>query len=348
MKQFLSLILIVFHYTSYLQEAPLNYAKFEPQNDNTLVFIGQDLAAVGGLDDYSNGYADFFEIPAGVTTYTNLSPGDESFGHFNKGLDGLNELANWGAGDSCAQLYIDSDSYKNTAIAIGLSMVNHEKKVARGKHDDLIIKLANWIKKAQRPVFLRIGYEFDGWKWNHYKRKHYLKSWERIHDIFTRLEVDNCAFVWQSKGNGTSLDILEAWYPGDQIVDWCGYSYLGNPDRVMLDFARLHHKPVFIAEATPVRQTDNLFFNTDLKKQDLGKQLWENWYVPFFNTINNNRDVIKAFSYINTDWSSQMMWINNPAFKQVDSRLQVNEYIAKRWKEELQKPTYLNKNDNPF
>lgn len=315
--------------------------KFEPNDGQCLVFIGQDLAATGGLDKYAKGYANYFDIPAGITVYTNISPGNESFGHYNRGLDGIKTKANWGAGDSWANLYVQDSTYKNSVIAIGLSMVNHEKKVAKGDHDSLIRELGLWIKSIKRPVFLRVGYEFDGWQWNHYKKKHYLKAWQRIHAIFENLQVDNVAFVWQSKGTGSDQDILEAWYPGDDLVDWCAYSYFGQPDKEMLFFARKHNKPVFIAEATPVSQIDNLYFNSDLKKEALEKTIWLNWFVPFFKTLEDNSDVIKAFSYINSDWAAQPMWTTHPTFQKVDSRIQMSDYISQKWKEELQKPRYL-------
>ena len=109
------------------------------------------------------------------SVYTNFSPGQESFGYYNSGNDGIKGIANWGSGDCCAQCYVDDEDYKYSAISIGLSMVNHEKKVANGTHDQLIKELANWIKGlGERPVFLRIGYEFDGWDWNHYNRKQYF------------------------------------------------------------------------------------------------------------------------------------------------------------------------------
>ena len=68
----------------------------------------------------------------------------------------------------------------------------------------------------------------------------------------------------------------------------------------------------------------------------------------FFKTINDHGDVVKAISYINCDWSSQPMWINNPLFKHVDSRIQVNKYISSKWKKEINKLQYLNKQDYPF
>ena len=319
--------------------------KFVPAHGKCLVFVGQDLAATGGLKGYEDGYVDYFKTPAGVTIYTNLSPYNNSFGYDNNGLDGIKSKANWGAGDSWANLYLEDSIYQNCGIAIGLSFVNHEKKIAKGDLDHLIKQLAEWIKSTKRPVFLRIGYEFDGWSWNHYDRKQYLKTWQRIHAIFETLQVNNVAFVWQSKGHGSSQKVLEQWYPGDELVDWCGYSYFGAPDQEMLVFARKHKKPVFIAEATPVRQIENLYFDSDLKKEKLAEKIWEEWFIPFLKTIKDNADVIKAFSYINSDWTSQPMWINNPTFKQVDSRIQRSPYVSQKWKMEMDDPMFLHAKD---
>ncbi len=316
-------------------------AKFEPPSGTCLFFIGQDLGATGGLNGYTNGYCDFFATPAGFTVYSNLSPGNQSYGYVNQGLDGLQTKANWGAGHCWAQAYIDDTTYAHSILSIGLAMVNHEKQVAKGKHDDLIRALGAWIQSTKRPVFLRIGYEFDGWSWNHYRRKYYLKAWKRIYSIFANLQVRNVAFVWQSKGYGSDQATLEAWYPGDDLVDWCAYSYFGNPDVAMLTFARKHHKPVFIAEASPVLQMDNLYFDTDLKKESVARRVWQDWFEPFIRTLREHQDVIKAFSYINVNWSVQPMWVNNPTFQKVDSRIQVSPFISEKWKKEMAKPRYL-------
>ncbi len=321
------------------QNRPL--AKFEPGPGECLVFVGQDLAAVGGLDEYPDGYVDHFETPAGITVYTSLSPGQNSYGYINRGVDGMTRKANWGAGDSHAQAYLEDPDFQHTLIAIGLSFVDHEKQVAKGKHDRLLRQLGRWIKDSGRPVFLRIGYEFDGWDWNHYQRKWYLKAWERIHQTFADMGIDNVAFVWQSKGWGTDQATLEKWYPGDDLVDWCAYSYFGDPDRQMLIFAERHQKPVFLAEATPVMQTDNLYFNTDLQDPEIARRVWEAWFEPFFQTLDEYRDLIKAFSYINADWPSQPMWQTNPTFRQVDARLQVSDYVSQRWRERLADKRFL-------
>ncbi|MEL6358229.1 MAG: hypothetical protein AAFQ37_15010, partial [Bacteroidota bacterium] len=161
-------------------------AKFEPANGKCLVFIGQDMGAIGGHDDYADGYCNYFNVPAGFTTYTNFSPGGESFGYVAQGNDGIKSKANWGAGDNCAQCLLDHPTFEYSLVSIGLSLVDHEKAVAKGDRDHLIRELGDWIKGlGQRPVFLRIGYEFDGWGWNHYNKKYYLAAWKRIRGIFT-------------------------------------------------------------------------------------------------------------------------------------------------------------------
>jgi hypothetical protein len=187
---------------------------FIPADGEYLFFVGQDLKATGGLDNYNDGYCDYFDVPTGITVYTNFSPGDDSFGYVQKGNDGIKSIVNWGTDDNCAQSYIDDNSYKHSCIAIGLSLVNHEKKVANRQHDTLIKELGQWIKESNRPVFLRIGYEFDGWEWNHYKLKHYLLAWKRIHTIFDAMNVKNVVYVWQSKGNGSNQKTLKT------VVSW--------------------------------------------------------------------------------------------------------------------------------
>lgn len=316
-------------------------AKFEPADGDCLFFIGQDLGATGGLDNYTDGYSDHFNVPAGVTVYTGIAPDSESFGYYQKGNDGIKSIANWGSGDNCAQCYIDDDTYKHSIMAIGFSMVNNEKKIAKGQYDRLIRELGEWIKSTKRPIFLRIGYEFDGWDWNHYKKKHYLQAWKHIRSLFDEMEITNVAYVWQSKGWGSDQDVLEEWYPGDDLVDWVAYSYFSDADEEMLTFARNHNKPVFIAEATPVLANGGLYFDSDLSKERVAKKAWSQWFVPFIKTLNDNKDVIKAFSYINLNWSDHPMWITNPVFQKVNSRIQDSPYISKKWVEEISKPRYL-------
>lgn len=323
-------------------------AKYEPADGKVILFVGQEMEALGGLEEFKDGYLDHFKRPAGWTTYTNLTPGENSFGFINKGLDGIWSTADWGDSKSNMSLQVKDKDYENMAVAIGLSLVGHTKQIAKGERDDLIIKMGNYLKSlAPRPVFLRIGYEFDGHSWNHYDLKSHKASFRRIKDKLDSLQVTNVAYVWQSTGWVSDQDLLEEWYPGDEYVDWCGYSFFSRwKEQEMIEFARKKGKPVFIAEASPLISDHMTKFDGNTKETILSKpaqaqEAWDKWFTPFFKTINENPDVVKAISYINCHWKNQKMWKDNPSFKRIDARLQTNKMITEKWKQEIGRSKYI-------
>jgi len=155
------------------------------------------------------------------------------------------------------------------------------------------------------------------------------------------MKVENVAYVWQSMGSATKADAMEEWYPGDRYVDWCAYSYFYQPDQEMITFARKHQKPVFIAEATPVRMSGGSYLDCDLTNPVIARLVWDEWFVGLFETIEQNDDVVKALSYINVEWLAQEMWIDNATFQKVDSRIQESEYITERWVQKISDERYL-------
>ena len=323
-------------------------AKFEPRDGEVILFVGQELDAIGGLEDYNDGYLDHFPPPGGFTMYTDLTPGNEMFGFINKGLDGVFTTDNWGDGDSNMSLQLADPDFEHMALAIGLWLVGQEDKVAEGEHDALIERLGQFfLSLGDRPVFLRIGYEFDGHSWNHYEIEPYITAYRRIKDRLDVQGVTNVAYVWQSTGWVSNLEQLEEWYPGDEYVDWCGFSFFARWDeQKMIEFARMKGKPVFIAEATPTISDHTIKFDGDTKTTILSNpgqadEAWEKWFVPFFNTIDENPDVVKAISYINAHWKSRPMWKDNPTFRDVDARLHINEDITRKWLEITEQEKYL-------
>ncbi len=324
-------------------------AKFEPNEGEVLLFVGQELEAVGGLEKYNDGYLDHFDTPAGWTTYTNINPGENSFGRIQEGLDGLWETHDWGDHDYNATLQLDDPDYANMALAIGLQFVNHEEKVADGTHDKYINKLADFLLSlGRRPVFLRIAYEFDGEPWNHYDQESTIKAYKRMVDMLRAKGVTNTAYVWQSTGFMSPKDgQLEAWYPGDEYVDWLGFSFFNRwEDQKMIEFARQKGKPVFIAEASPTisdvdAKTTGNTIETQLSNPQQAEEAWEKWFIPFFKTIDDNPDVVKAVHYINCHWDSHRMWFDNPTFKNIDARLHLSDSISKRWKTITSDPKYI-------
>jgi hypothetical protein len=118
-------------------------------------------------------------------------------------------------------------------------------------------------------------------------------------------------------------------------VDWLGYSYFNhNAGKNALTFAREVNKPVFVAEATPK--------GTFLDREE-GEKAWNKWYRPFFKSIEKNKDVIHAISYINADWDAQPMWDNWG-----NTRLEANDFVKEKWLQEMKKPMYINAEDKPM
>ncbi len=52
---------------------------------------------------------------------------------------------------------------------------------------------------------------------------------------------------------------------------------------------------------------------------------WDEWFAPFFKFVNDNSDVVRAVTYINTG----------------ESRIQLNDEIIKSWKAETKQSFWL-------
>lgn len=321
--------------------------KFEPAAGKVILFIGQDLESIGGTPEYNNGYFDAFAAPGGFTHYTSLRAGSPYT------LPGLTYTINWGDGPENMTTTTSNANFSKSCLAIGLDLTaGNDFATAEGKNDESIVTLGNWIKnQGDRPVFLRIGYEFDGADWNHYDKDAYKAAWRRIKDKFDAMGVKNVAYVWQSKGAGANRETFDAFYPGDKYVDWVGYSFFtaAEEHHPMIQFARDHHKPLFIAESTPVILGANgVCIPLDLSNTADVNKAWNEWFVPFFRTINNNQDVIKAIHYINSPWKTRPQWQGNPYFTNIDARITRNETMKKLWLGEISRPTYLKASDTLF
>jgi Glycosyl hydrolase family 26 len=328
-------------------------AKFEPANGKVILFVGQDLEAIGGTENYKDGYFDYFPAPGGSTQYTDFLTRHNTFGLEHKGLDGLTTLDNWGDGDENISITVADKDFKNTCLAIGLDISQGNDSVtASGAHDSLIYRLGNWIKKlGNKPVFLRIGYEFDGVDWNHYRKEFYVPAFQRIKHKMDSMNITNVAYVWQSKGAGASREIMDGFYPGDDYVDWVAFSFfsVAEQNHPMIQFARDHHKPLFIAESSPVFP-DKKFVSEplDLTKTEDAARAWKDWFTPYFKIVKDNPDIIKAIHYINCPWKARKMWKDNGYFKNIDARITKNDSMKVWWLRETSQDKYLKASDTLF
>jgi len=338
-------------FLSFIFNSNAQRALFEPDDGRVLLVIGQDMGAIGGFAaPNNNGYVDHISVvPGGVTTYLALPR-----------LAGLETRINHGAGYLCAQSILDNPIYAHSALAIGLYFVNQENKVAQGALDSEITRLGNWIKTSNRPVLLRIGYEFDG-HWNHYDPVAYKKAFQRIVTLLRGLQVKNCAMVWQACTSPFNhhKDIAQ-WYPGDDYVDWMGYSwFLSSPKQIeltdeLVGFARAHKKPVMVCESAPqgydtARLTHRNLSSGKEPKTVTPDTIWNDWYIPYFDYLEKNKDAIKIVAYINANWDAQLMW-GYPYWQGYwgDSRVEANDYLKTKWLETTSQQRWMHASPSLF
>ncbi|WP_164821807.1 glycoside hydrolase family 26 protein [Paenibacillus koleovorans] len=127
------------------------------------------------------------------------------------------------------------------------------------KDDEYVRRFAREAKEAGLPVFLRYASEMNGsWVPWYDEPKKFIEKFRLIHDIMEQ-EAPNVAMVWSP--NFWPPDTIDDYYPGDEYVDWVGFSLYNSPytngkeqlfGSVIDTFAPLYdrysHKPIMIAE----------------------------------------------------------------------------------------------------
>ncbi len=303
-------------------------AKFVPPNGQTLLIMGQ---TVERINEYLSHFPNK-QIPGGWSAYWGVPE-----------FKGIKDYYKTESGDTQNHQML-VDKFSNTVINSGMWMVgkwNVAKFTSDGNYDKVIRKYAKWAKKINRPIYLRIGYEFDG-PHNELEPREYVKAYKHIVDIMRNEGVSNVAYVWHSCASKPYKDYkLSEWYPGDDYIDWVAISVFMQPyDDIfnhketndVLNFAKDHKKPVMIAEANPV-----------LGISKTNTKVWDDWFVDFFSFCYQKN--IKAIAFINEDW--QRLNINGiEGWK--DARLYNNDVIAKAWFMEVTKERYLKQSPDLF
>lgn len=295
--------------------------KFVPPSGKALLIIGQTLK---GIQEYRD-FTKYRNYPAGWSAYWAVS-------EFS-GFDGPWTTS---TGDTQDHNFIVK-RFDNMVVHSAMWMVGKwevAKKTSLGHYDQVIEKYARWAKKVDRPIYLRLGYEFDG-PHNELEPKEYVKAYRRIVDIMRKEGVKNVAFVWHSyAATPYKNHALSEWYPGDEYVDWVAISVFFQPyDDIfnhketndVLDFAKEKKKPVMIAESSPV---------LGIKKRD--NKVWDGWFMNFFSFCYSRN--IKAIAFINEDWTRLTI---EGIDKWKDARLSNDQIVSERWMIETSKERYL-------
>jgi Carbohydrate binding module (family 6)/Glycosyl hydrolase family 26 len=294
-------------------EPPASLAKFLPSDNKTLLIVGQDIDADNNYVKGTN------HTPAGVTVYTSLKL-DGVFARRQGQPEGVQDWNSVKVG------------YPNSALAVGLYMAgaagNTQMDQLLNGDATLNANLDTLIDELQsfnRPIFLRIGYEVDG-PWNNYDPTKFKAAWKKIVERIRAKKADRIATVWQvvsfcSAGQGFQGKPAEDWYPGNDLVDWTGFSLFmglaGCPDKVqeLVDDLKKKGKPILIAESAPAAYAiaDHTFnpSPTELKEPlpiVTSAQIWDGWYKAYFALLEKNKDVIRGVAYINQDWKAYPTW----------------------------------------
>ena len=214
--------------------------KFAPPTGHALLLVGEDAESVDAYFDST------VTAPGGVAVNISLDLQD---------IEDLNYLA---------------EKYPKSTLSVGVDLKDSINDIAAGSAESKIDALLDMLAAYNRPVFLRLGYEFDD------APDAYASAWKKFHERIQAKGSTNVALVWQS--NSCEESNLADWYPGDELVDWVGASY--ECADVAIEFAREHYKPVMLEAAS----------DGD----------WDAWFAPFFKFVVDNNDVVRAVTYINT------------------------------------------------
>ena len=279
---------------------------FAPPSGKTLLFVGQDRNTISRYVRATG------TIPGGTMLYTSIQE-----------MKGLDKPYEYGAGPQYGRSLLRA--YPYSVIQVGLYMVDALGETISGKYDDNLKILAQWIKNAGRPVYLRIGYEFDN-PTNHYAPELYVEAYQYVVNFLRKEGVKNAAYVWHSYCAHDSFGRWMDWYPGDDYVDWFAVSVFSTNQleavATFLKFSREHQKPLMIAESSPWG------IYTMRGRID--------WFTHVFQFIDRND--IQAFCYIDSDWDIMPMFYNQ---RIGDCRIEDFREIKQLWLGMIHQDRYL-------
>ena len=177
------------------------------------------------------------------------------------------------------------------AMNEGEARKHYEVAVASGAMDGKLKQMCEGLKSLDRPVFLRVGYEFNG-AWNGYEASTYVAAFRHVVSAVRACGLENVAVVWDwaadaeldaERGGAKAADARGRWekyYPGDEWVDWWALNLFSEQSlssgstQAFLDEAARHRFPVMIGESTSFGHSVNE-----------GQRVVDAWFAPYFSLI---------------------------------------------------------------
>lgn len=130
--------------------------------------------------------------------------------------------------------------------------------IIAGGYDVLIRQRAEAVKSLGRPILMEFRHEMDrpNLLWAMHSPADYIRAWDHIRAIFAAAGATNASWVWCPTAYGFTVGRAQAFYPGNNEVDWvCADAYSPSPSVPLsvtagpfLSWAAHHPKPVIIGE----------------------------------------------------------------------------------------------------
>ncbi len=197
-----------------------------------------------------------------------------------------------------------------------------------GLVSDTVKKLADY----GLPCFVRILPEFSSPHEGH-DLDLVAPAYERVALEFRRF-APNCALVWCFEAGSGSTEFERCW-PREDLVDWCGIDAFARKNLekagLMCDWAEAAGKPVGIWESS----TWDVYVGTS---EAMAAGAWD-WFQKFTAFIDARR--IGAFVYINEAWDGNPWCLDT-------GRIDSNQFLAARWREELRHPRWIHAPSGPL
>lgn len=100
--------------------------------------------------------------------------------------------------------------------------------IARGEYDPYIVGWAEEVAKLKEPLFLRVGHEMNDpyrypWGPQNNTAQDFIDAWKHIRQLFDSVGATNVIWVWSPH---PAFGWYEAFYPGDDYVDYVGITAL--------------------------------------------------------------------------------------------------------------------------
>lgn len=102
------------------------------------------------------------------------------------------------------------------------------RQILAGRFDDYVRRWARASRAYGRPYFLRFAHEMNtsAYPWGYgvsgNRPEQYVEVWRRLRRIFAEEGALNVLWVWSPNVDYPGAGPLEAFFPGDEYVDWVG------------------------------------------------------------------------------------------------------------------------------